>query len=187
MRRPAPAAALAIALVVAAAFTAAAPLAAQDTTRVAPDSTRAAPDTARPAGPPAAPAAAATPAAAPGRGHPSPTGALVRSLLVPGWGQLYVHRPLTAGLFVGLEAVTLGFALKYNHELRQARQAGDSAAIQDKTNKREDWLVYMGVNHLLAGLEAYVSAHLADFPRDLELRAVPGGVAGRVALPLRLR
>ena len=33
-------------------------------------------------------------------------------------------------------------------------------------------------NHVFAGLEAYVSAHLADFPGDLQLQATPGGVGG---------
>jgi hypothetical protein len=108
---------------------------------------------------------------------------LLRSLLVPGWGQLHVHRPVTAAFFVATEALTLGMSLKFNSELQDARQLGDSALIRDKTNKREDWLVLLGVNHLLAGIEAYVSAHLIDFPDDLKLRAVPGGVAGQVALP----
>jgi hypothetical protein len=120
----------------------------------------------------------------PTRHLPGPGGTFLRSLLVPGWGQLRVHRPITAAFFVATEALTLGMSLKYNAELRDARQLGDSALIFDKTNKREDWLVLLGVNHLLAGLEAYVSAHLVDFPDDLKLRAVPGGVAGQVALPV---
>ena len=42
-------------------------------------------------------------------------------------------------------------------------------------------------NHLFAGLEAYVSAHLADFPGDLRFQAVPGGVGGTVSVPFRVR
>ena len=43
----------------------------------------------------------------------------------------------------------------------------------------------LGFNHLFAGLEAYVSAHLTDFPRDLQLQAVPGGVGASVSIPFR--
>ena len=42
-------------------------------------------------------------------------------------------------------------------------------------------------NHLFAGLEAYVGAHLADFPGDLNIRAVPGGVGASLSVPVRLR
>jgi hypothetical protein len=47
--------------------------------------------------------------------------------------------------------------------------------------------VLLVFNHLFAGLEAYVSGHLADFPDDLSVRAVPGGVAATVSVPFRLR
>jgi hypothetical protein len=47
--------------------------------------------------------------------------------------------------------------------------------------------VLLGFNHLFAGLEAYVSAHLADFPGDLRFEAVPGGVGAAMSLPVRLR
>ena len=46
----------------------------------------------------------------------------------------------------------------------------------------------LGVNHLLSAMEAYVSAHLWDFPGDLNIQAAPGGgVAGGVSIPVRVR
>ena len=45
----------------------------------------------------------------------------------------------------------------------------------------------LAFNHVFAGLEAYVGAHLADFPGDLQIRAIPGGVGASVSVPLRLR
>jgi hypothetical protein len=48
-------------------------------------------------------------------------------------------------------------------------------------------VVLLAFNHLFAGLEAYVSAHLSDFPGDLRLQAVPGGVGGAVSLPFQVR
>ena len=37
-------------------------------------------------------------------------------------------------------------------------------------------------NHLFSGAEAYVSAHLRDFPPDLKVRAFPGGIG--VSIPV---
>jgi hypothetical protein len=77
-------------------------------------------------------------------------------------------------------------SLKTRHELAYLRRT-NSARAEDKRREHEDWLVLLGVNHLFAGLEAYVPAHLTDFPADLHLQAVPGGVGGSVSLPIRVR
>ena len=63
----------------------------------------------------------------------------------------------------------------------------ETPLVMEKSRKREDWLVLMGVNHVLSGLEAYVSAHLWDFPGDLQIQALPGGVRAAASIPLRLR
>jgi hypothetical protein len=47
--------------------------------------------------------------------------------------------------------------------------------------------VLLAFNHLFAGLEAFISAHLADFPGDLRIEAVPGGMGASLSLPVRLR
>jgi hypothetical protein len=116
----------------------------------------------------------------------SPFNALWRSLLIPGWGQARLNRKLTGGIFIGWEAVTLGMTLKTRSELRYLRRTG-SGRGDDKRQEHEDWVVLLAFNHLFAGLEAFVSAHLADFPGDLRFEAVPGGVGASVSLPIRLR
>ena len=63
----------------------------------------------------------------------------------------------------------------------------DSSVITAKKRSREDWLVLLGFNHLMAGLEAYVSAHLWDFPGDLKIRATPGSVGASAVIPIRFR
>ncbi len=134
---------------------------------------------------------AATPARAPAapdsltRRYLSPSAALWRSLLLPGWGQARLDRKLTAGLFIAWEGVTLGMSLKTLHELEYLRRT-NSGRADDKRQEHEDWVVLLGFNHVLAGLEAYISAHLADFPGDLHLEAVPGGAGAGVSLPVRL-
>ena len=115
-----------------------------------------------------------------------PGGALWRSLLVPGWGQAKLGRGIAAGFFIAVEGVSLGMALKANSELQYTR-ATDSTAVANKSQEREDWLVILALNHLIAGLEAYVSAHLWDFPGDLAFKPVRGGgVAASVSFPVRV-
>ena len=116
----------------------------------------------------------------------SPMGAFWRSFLLPGWGQARLNRKLTGGIFVAWEGVTLGMSLKTRHELAYLRRT-NSARAETKRREHEDWIVLLVFNHLFAGLEAYVSAHLADFPGDLRLQAVPGGVGGTVSVPFRVR
>ncbi len=114
-----------------------------------------------------------------------PSGALWRSLLVPGWGQAKLGRGVAAGIFIAVEGVSLGMVLKTNSELQYTR-ATDTTAVHDKSQEREDWIVILALNHLLAGLEAYVSAHLWDFPGDLALKPTHGGVAASVSFPVRV-
>jgi hypothetical protein len=120
------------------------------------------------------------------RRYISPLNALWRSLLIPGWGQARLNRKLAGGIFVGWEGVTLGMTLRTRSELRYLRRA-ESARADAKRQEHEDWIVLLAFNHLFAGLEAFVSAHLADFPGDLRFQAVPGGVGASVSLPIRLR
>jgi hypothetical protein len=120
------------------------------------------------------------------RQYVSPFNALWRSLLLPGWGQARLNRKLAGGLFVAWEGVTLGMTIKTRRELRYLRRTG-SARGEDKRQEHEDWVVLLAFNHLFAGLEAFVSAHLADFPGDLRFQAVPGGVGAALSVPIRLR
>jgi hypothetical protein len=119
-------------------------------------------------------------------GRVSPMSAFWRSFLLPGWGQARLGRKLTGAIFVGWEGVTLGMSLKTRHELAYLRRTGSERA-EDKRREHEDWIVLLAFNHLFAGLESYVSAHLTDFPGDLHLQAVPGGAGAALSIPFRLR
>jgi hypothetical protein len=120
------------------------------------------------------------------RQYISPGNALWRSLLVPGWGQARLNRKLAAGVLVAWEGVTLGMSIKTARELRFLRR-NNSARAENKRQEHEDWLVLLAFNHLFSGLEAYVAAHLADFPGDLRLEAIPGGAGAVISLPIRVR
>ena len=163
------------------------PAAAQDTTVVLPDTVvrpdSAAPDTVTPAIAAPAPAAVASDTLPPGQ--IGPMGAFWRSFLLPGWGQAALGRRTAAGVFVAVEGAALAMSVKTMREVSYLRRTG-SARLESKEQEREDWLVLLAFNHLLAGLEAYVSAQLWDFPGDLSVRRIPGGAAAEVNLPVRL-
>lgn len=114
-----------------------------------------------------------------------PLGAFFRSLAVPGWSQSVLDRRLTAGLFIAVEGIALGMVVKSSAELSYLRRR-DDPKVPAKEQEREDWLAVLLFNHLFAGLEGFVGAHLWDFPRDVRIRAVPmpGGFGPAVTLPL---
>ena len=111
-----------------------------------------------------------------------PMGAFWRSFLIPGWGQAATGRHTTGAVFVAWEGVTAMMTLKAQDEANYMRDVG-SAHLAAKRQEVEDWLVLWVFNHFFAGAEAYVSAHLRDFPPDLRLRAFPGGIGIRLPLP----
>jgi len=112
----------------------------------------------------------------------SPMGALWRSFLIPGWGQAKLNRKVTGGLFMAVEGVTLGMVIKSSHQLGYLRRTGSPSA-DAKRQEREDWITLLVFNHLMSGLEAFVAAHLWDFPDDLELLPATAGYGARVSIP----
>ena len=53
-----------------------------------------------------------------------------------------------------------------------------------KQQQIQDWIVLLVFNHLFSAAEAYVSAHLQDFPKELKIRAVPGGRGIGISVPV---
>ena len=113
-----------------------------------------------------------------------PGAAFWRSLLIPGWGQSATGRHVTGAAFITWEGVTAMMTLKAQGEAEYLKSIG-SGHVKSKRQEVQDWLVLWVFNHLFAGAEAYVSAHLQDFPSDLHVRAFPSGIG--VSLPLRHR
>lgn len=111
-----------------------------------------------------------------------PLAAFWRSLVIPGWGQAATGRHVTGAAFVAWEGVTMMMTLKAQGEANFLKETG-SPALSHKRQEVQDWLILWIFNHLFAAAEALVSAHLQDFPRDLEVRAFPGGVGVSVPVP----
>ncbi|HEV8511603.1 MAG TPA: hypothetical protein VGQ48_14210 [Gemmatimonadales bacterium] len=110
-----------------------------------------------------------------------PMGAFWRSFLIPGWGQAATGRQMTGAAFVAWEGVTAMMTIKAQQEANYFKSI-HSTSLKLKRQEVQDWLVLWIFNHLFSGAEAYVSAHLRDFPPDLKVRAFPGGIG--VSIPL---
>lgn len=125
----------------------------------------------------------------------SPSAAMIRSMLLPGWGQAALGRRGAGGVFVFFEGLTLTMWVKSMHQQDYLEESGydpaqddpDDDKLKSKKAEAEDWLVLLAFNHLLAGLEAYVAANLWDFPGELHARVLsPGTVGLGVSFPLSL-
>jgi hypothetical protein len=110
-----------------------------------------------------------------------PMGAFWRSFLIPGWGQAVTGRQTTGAVFVAWEGVTAMMTLKAQQEANYFKSI-HSTNLKLKRQEVQDWLILWIFNHLFSGAEAYVSAHLRDFPPDLKVRAFPGGIG--VSIPI---
>ncbi len=91
---------------------------------------------------------------------PSAHGALLRSAVLPGWGQYYNGRPVK-GLFLGAASATALTAVVVEH--RRIRSAPTPEEHQDRTARRNSRLLCFAFSVALAAIDAYVDAHLADF------------------------
>jgi hypothetical protein len=111
-----------------------------------------------------------------------PMGAFWRSFLLPGWGQAVTGRRGTGAAFVAWEGVTAMMTLKAQQEANYMKKI-HSGSLDLKRQEVQDWLILWIFNHLFSGMEAYVSGHLQDFPPDLNVQAVPGGVGVTIPLP----
>jgi hypothetical protein len=127
----------------------------------------------------------------------TPRSAFLRSLLLPGAGQTALRRPIAATLFGASETGIVYMLLKSRTDLARAhRQNRDSVTVtvgtaaaprdsavpvapQALVNARrlhlEDWIAAILTNHVLAGVDAYVAAHLWDLPARVTLEAMPRG------------
>lgn len=119
-----------------------------------------------------------------------PMGAFLRSFLLPGWGQAATGRRVTGALFATWEGLAAMMTLKAQSEYHYLKESQASNLVGAKRQEVQDWLVLWVFNHFFSGAEAFVSAHLQDFPKDLKIQAFPTSPTGRgvgvgVSLPLR--
>ena len=131
----------------------------------------------------------------------TPRRAFVYSLLVPGSAQGILRRNKAAAAFVFVEAVTLSMIRESGADVHEARRTQndsivvtyvddngsssviktaprfDDAYVHTRAAHVEDWIALLVANHLFAGADAFVAAHLWDVGPRLALRRLPGGTA----------
>jgi hypothetical protein len=112
-------------------------------------------------------------------GHkgPSPTGALLRSVVVPGWGQFANGRYVKAVVVAGVESFFIYRAISYGRDAADSKEAWQNAPDDQKTeafsrytddrDNRNIKIMYSVLTVFLSMFDAYVDAHLASFPKNL--------------------
>lgn len=139
----------------------------------------------------------------------SPGRAFLRSLVLPGSGQVAMDRTVAAGVYAFVEIAAVGMARKSALDLRQARRAPTDSTVvryerdpatgelvvdpetgqpvpaeftisdlggrvRARKQHLEDWIALLIFNHLFSAADAYVAAHLWDFPATVGATIAPG-------------
>lgn len=135
----------------------------------------------------------------------SPRRAFVYSFLAPGLAQSRLGRPVAGAIFVFTESIAIAMLRESSADLRQARRfrsdsllvigtdpnTGATVTLETSFNDElirirkshvEDWIAFLIANHLFAGADAYVAAHLWDLPAQMNVSQTPHGtvIAARV-------
>lgn len=90
----------------------------------------------------------------------NPTGASLRSLAIPGWGQYYNGQKIKAALAMAIEAGEIGTAIYWNTRAKNTADPEEKFFYQDYRNQA---LWFLAGTIVLSMLDAYVDAHLFDF------------------------
>ena len=96
----------------------------------------------------------------------SPMGAVLRSALLPGWGQVYNEQYTKAGIAFGLNAYFIYKIMDFHQQWRQTHDQG----FRDRRNL---YTWYFGAAYALTLLDAYVDAYLYGFDRAMEIGVLP--------------
>jgi hypothetical protein len=97
---------------------------------------------------------------------PSPLSVMLRSAVVPGWGQVTNHKWIKAVAVVGGEGVLVYKALDEYHKEQDAADLGDALSKDRHYNLKINYIWWAIAVHLLQMADAYVDAHLASFDAD---------------------
>ena len=97
---------------------------------------------------------------------PSPTSAMIRSIIFPGWGQWYNGIKWKAALVFATELGIIGAAVYWNNRAKNEQDELNRAIYADYRNQSY-W--YLGAAILISMGDAYIDAHLAGFDVSPEL------------------
>lgn len=162
---------------------------------------------------------------------PSPGGAFLRSVLLPGWGQAAYGAYFRGGIYFAADAGSWFMLLKTMNKLGEAKElqrwqmgavrdslmaaiaadpqlaekyrsqpgglelavtdavaehprvVGSGHLVDSRKKQREDWIALTLFWMLASGVDAFVNAHLSDFPARINAESQPDG---RVDLGVRI-
>jgi hypothetical protein len=143
------------------------------------------PDSTSAAAPQAAPAAVSEPLLRPQpakTAFPSPNGVLIRSALMPGWGQWANGQKLKSLVVFGLEAGLAANAAVQDSRMWKSKTDDEKEFYRNNKSLSIWW--FAGV-YLLNCLDAYVDAELRDFDTGPDLAGPAGrGISVAAVVPL---
>lgn len=93
-----------------------------------------------------------------------PRAALLRSALLPGWGQLYNDKPYKAVFFATVSAGLLGTVVGEQIALSDAQTPLES---ENRAARRNTRILFLALSFTFAALDAYIDAHLANFSTEM--------------------
>jgi len=105
----------------------------------------------------------------------NPTGALFRSLFVPGWGQFYNDKYIKAAIIAGIEIYLINEVYTHWHKAsihednfknafdNPVFQAEEFAKYEKELDKRGNATWFLAAAVFFSMFDAYVDAHLSDF------------------------
>ncbi len=108
----------------------------------------------------------------------SPWGAVLRSAIIPGWGQIYnesyIKAPIIWGIFGGLAAIWIWNNKQYNdaknlylQNINDPTYGPAYRQLRDAYRDQRDLVsIYIGLAYFLNLVDAYVDAQLFDFSVD---------------------
>lgn len=111
----------------------------------------------------------------------NPTGAMLRSMAVPGWGQWYNEKRFKAVVVMGGEMGLVIDAIVQNQLAARSEQLYQREYYR---NNRSLAIWWLGAVILYSMADAYVDAHLFGFDERPELTLGPAGPGREVALQL---
>lgn len=117
----------------------------------------------------------------------SPLSALVRSLVIPGWGQTAVDKPTRGAVYFAAASASMYMVFKSQGSLNAARRADppDETLVEARKGQREDWIVLYGFIAFVSALDAWVSTQFWDFQPEITAPE-EGTVSLAVRFPLAI-
>ena len=129
----------------------------------------------------------------------TPRRAFLYSFVAPGYSQSILGRHKAAMAFLFVEAVSIAMIRESAADVHEARRTANDtvvvsygpggsapttstprfsgAEVRTREAHVEDWVALLVANHLFAGADAFVAAHLWDVPAHLGFSVLPGGAA----------